>query len=202
MGKKIAVFSYLCGALSCRRTSSEDLKNPKQEDSVSTSSPPTQAGHDSSSDQNSSPTFETASASPRSELDDLQNLPLPPPPGRVQPHHTRTMSYNHQHKRSFSAGGFSKKLTSSLSMKVGSLSFREDYGLGFKNKKKLQHEDSVWKKTIILGEKCRVPEEDDDAVYYDEKGNRISTYRPKNSNIAPCVSRQRSGNFADGSLDR
>lgn len=42
-------------------------------------------------------------------------------------------------------------------------------------------EDSVWKKTIILGERCRVPrdDDDDDLKLYDEKGHKIMTYHPK-----------------------
>lgn len=45
--------------------------------------------------------------------------------------------------------------------------------------KLFKHEDSIWKKTIILGEKCRVPEEEEDDILYDEKGNKFSTYHPK-----------------------
>ncbi|GER35407.1 RNA-binding (RRM/RBD/RNP motifs) family protein [Striga asiatica] len=76
----------------------------------------------------------------------------PPPAGR----HMRA---GEQHRRSNSGAS---KLVSSVSMKV---------------KKKLKHEDSIWKKTIILGEKCRVPEEEDEeTILYDENGNRISAY--------------------------
>lgn len=47
-------------------------------------------------------------------------------------------------------------------------------------------EGSVWMKTIILGERCRVPaEEDDDAVFYDGKGNRISAYHPRTPRSLP-----------------
>ena len=46
-------------------------------------------------------------------------------------------------------------------------------------KGKLKAEDSVWMKTIILGEKC-VPGEED-PVIYEGKGKRISVYHPKNN---------------------
>lgn len=66
----------------------------------------------------------------------------------------------------------------------------DDYGTRKKDKK-LKHEDSIWKKTIILGEKCKIPDEDDDAILYDENGNRISTYHRKSTSLA--LSRQNSG---------
>ena len=55
-----------------------------------------------------------------------------------------------------------------------------------KKKGKLKVEDSVWMKTIILGEKC-VPDEEDDAVIYEGKGKKISAYHPKS---CMSVSRQ------------
>lgn len=43
-----------------------------------------------------------------------------------------------------------------------------------------KQEESIWMKTIILGEKNRVPDEDDDAaMIYDSKGRRIPAYHPK-----------------------
>lgn len=41
-------------------------------------------------------------------------------------------------------------------------------------------EESVWMKTIILGEKCRV-EDGEEAIIYERKGNKISAYHPKSS---------------------
>nr|GMD45871.1 Phosphatidylinositol 3,4,5-trisphosphate 5-phosphatase [Ipomoea batatas] len=61
-----------------------------------------------------------------------------------------------------------------------------------KRDKKLKHEDSVWKKTIILGEKCRVRHDSEEEVVFDEDGNRITSYRPKTSAAPPSMSRQSS----------
>lgn len=119
-------------------------------------------------------------------------LPLPPPPG--MPHFKGSASYHH---RSSSSASSERKLLSSMSVRVQGLggmrqlSKREETSHEKKRDKKLKHEDSVWKKTIILGERCRVPDEDDDTVVYDEKGNRISTYHPKMPSSLP-VSRQTS----------
>lgn len=55
-------------------------------------------------------------------------------------------------------------------------------------------EESVWMKTIILGEKCRVPNSDDDdedMVVYDERGNKKRMYHPKTPRSLP-VSRTNS----------
>ncbi|CAL9092163.1 unnamed protein product [Musa acuminata var. zebrina] len=42
-------------------------------------------------------------------------------------------------------------------------------------------EDTIWKKTIILGEKCKVgsDEEEEEMVVVDENGNRQRSYRPR-----------------------
>ncbi|GER32559.1 plant invertase/pectin methylesterase inhibitor [Striga asiatica] len=47
-------------------------------------------------------------------------------------------------------------------------------------------DEGLWKKTIILGEKCRVPDEEDDegVVVYDEKGERVSTYHHRKTSPA------------------
>ncbi|GFQ07722.1 hypothetical protein PHJA_002916200 [Phtheirospermum japonicum] len=95
----------------------------------------------------------------------------------------RTASCHH-HQRSLS--GAASKLASSMSMKVlgsaaaavGRQTSRREHR---HKEKKLKPEDSIWKKTIILGEKCRVPDEDEDDILYDEKGNRISTYHHRKS---------------------
>lgn len=137
-----------------------------------------------------------------------QQQPLPPPPGRR--HLSSTISY---HFRSDSTASTSSQTTTTTSKLPTSMSMRVfGNGLGSrqaskrdhhhhhhhlvvdlekrKDKKLLKHEDSIWKKTIILGEKCRIPEEDDDTIFYDEKGNRISTYHPKSS--SKPLSRQNS----------
>ncbi|PSS01259.1 Phosphatidylinositol 3,4,5-trisphosphate 5-phosphatase [Actinidia chinensis var. chinensis] len=120
-------------------------------------------------------------------------LPLPPPPGMT---HLRAASSCHYR---MSSSASESKLLSSMSMRVqggGGMGSRqqsrreEQQHEKKRGDKKLKHEDSIWKKTIILGEKCRVPDEDD-TILYDEKGNRISTYHPKNPGSLP-MSRQSS----------
>lgn len=138
-------------------------------------------------------TMEPPSAAILVESDNAKEsqLPLPPPPG--MPHLKGAASY---HYRSSPSTPPDRKLLSSMSLRVQGLggmrqlSKREETSHEKKRDKKLKHEDSIWKKTIILGERCRVPDEDDTLVF-DEKGNRISTYHPKTPSSLP-VSRQTS----------
>ncbi|KAK9273632.1 hypothetical protein L1049_018442 [Liquidambar formosana] len=81
----------------------------------------------------------------------------------------------------------------SRSTAVARYQSRREEQQGQKNGK-LKTEDSVWMKTIILGEKCRVPDEEDDAILYDDKGNRISTYHPKTPRSLPV---SRTNSFID-----
>lgn len=104
--------------------------------------------------------------------------------------HARSSSYHFQTSASFG------KLTSSMSTRLqggmNSLrqsSVRENRFKEWKEKT-FKHEDSIWKKQIILGEKCRVPDEDDDTILYDENGDRYVTYHPKKPASLPSLSRQ------------
>uniref|UniRef100_A0A5K0VTZ3 Uncharacterized protein n=1 Tax=Nymphaea colorata TaxID=210225 RepID=A0A5K0VTZ3_9MAGN len=49
--------------------------------------------------------------------------------------------------------------------------------------------DLIWKKQIILGERCRVPpsggEDEDDVPVYDEHGFRIAPYHPRTPRSLP-----------------
>ncbi|KAL7205315.1 hypothetical protein ACSBR2_018292 [Camellia fascicularis] len=109
-------------------------------------------------------------------------LPLPPPPGMAHlrgtiSYHNRTDSLASQGKESLNmsmraqgSGGMSSR---ELSQRVDQTDKRQD--------KNLVHEDSIWKTTIILEEKYRVPDEND-TILNNEKGNRILTYHIKTPN--------------------
>ncbi|XP_073051380.1 uncharacterized protein [Primulina eburnea] len=185
MGRKIDLVSFLCGAITGKKTPPHSQsKTPKTEYLDSSPVKESSAGWDSPEEQRPS-----TAKPPLSDQEEVQNLqPIPPPPGRQ--HHMRAASCHHHHSRSNSS---LSKLTSSLSMKVLTASRREDSG---NNKKMMKHEDSIWKKTIILGEKCRVTDEDEDTILYDENGNRISAYHPK-KNAASVLSLSRQTSRAD-----
>ncbi|KAK9946255.1 hypothetical protein M0R45_011728 [Rubus argutus] len=71
------------------------------------------------------------------------------------------------------------KLPRSLSMAKKGERVKEEYNKRKNGKLSMaKQEDTIWMKTIILGEKCRVPD-DDELVIYDAKGRRIPAYHPK-----------------------
>lgn len=142
-----------------------------------------------------SPTEPENATIPDEELTDKRSTdeenilqqPLPPPPAMraVAAHNLRTDSMvapTRVSRSNSSLKSLQRKLSTSMSMKAfsGALTHRHD-----KINSKLKHADSIWKKQIILGEKCKVPDQDeeDDTILYDENGNRISTYHPKQLNV-------------------
>lgn len=184
MAAIVALISSLCIS---RKKPVPTTSQPKttQDLKVATASP------------NKATTIETTMEAPSAALVESDNtkeqpqLPLPPPPGMTQLRGSASYHY-----RSSSSASSERKLLSSMSVRVQGgggmrqMSRKEESSHDKKRDKKLKHEDSIWKKTIILGERCRVPDEDD-TVVYDEKGNRISTYHPKTPSSLP-VSRQTS----------
>lgn len=57
-----------------------------------------------------------------------------------------------------------------------------------KDENAVPQDSIIWMKTIILGERCRVPtgEDDDDAaIAYDDKGRRVPLYQPRTPRSLP-----------------
>ncbi|KAK3213165.1 hypothetical protein Dsin_017871 [Dipteronia sinensis] len=137
------------------------------------------------------------------EDDGLQNKELPLPPAMKQLRETNSCNSltKSTSKRKIDTTNIKKslstrKIDSNLSLKMPrSLSvMTQDREEKNRKKGKLKHEDSIWTKTIILGEKCKVSEEDDDAIIYDNGGNRISAYHKK-THSTMSLSRQNSHNI-------
>lgn len=91
-----------------------------------------------------------------------------------------------------------KNVSSSVDMKKYSLERRSSFNLSFKKVPRsftkaksddFKTEESVWMKTIILGEKC-VPDEEESSVIYEGKGKRISAYHPRSSSSLSIISKQ------------
>ncbi|CAI0381647.1 unnamed protein product [Linum tenue] len=76
-----------------------------------------------------------------------------------------------------------KNLTKAMSMNLKrnvSEAKKQDREERKNKREKMRNEDSVWMKTIILGEKCKVPDQEDDMdVIFDGKGRKVSTYHPR-----------------------
>lgn len=203
----IAIFSSLCGSLTKKKspppsTSSNTRDNNENSFANGTTSPKeTSPKYDMSFKRNSTDQPQLQ----REELAILQQ-PLPPPPSIRA---TSSNNYNiraksmipNTHSRlnsSNSSNSSQEKLSTSVSMRAfgGALGSRQasrkddsNYDNKKRDKKLSKDEDSIWKKQIILGEKCKIPaDEDDDTFLYDEDGNRISAYHPKP--ITLSISRQ------------
>ncbi|CAI8599418.1 unnamed protein product [Vicia faba] len=105
----------------------------------------------------------------------IKELPLPP--AMLQP--KESFSYNNmkrvtsERKTSFSLSMKMPTLPRNLSLAKNWDQIKEDI-----NKAKPKTEESVWMKTIILGDKC-VPDDEHDPVIFEGKGKKISAYHPK-----------------------
>lgn len=121
-------------------------------------------------------------------------LDLPPPPAI----RSLRASSSYQDLSNSNVTSQKGKLSTSMSMK-SIRSFKKASKREEKHEKnKLSHEDSLWKKTIILGEKCRVPDDEEEPVVYDEKGMRIPTFHRKQTGLN--ISRLNSTFESDGTL--
>ncbi|KAL1833242.1 hypothetical protein DCAR_0103316 [Daucus carota subsp. sativus] len=128
-------------------------------------------------------------ASKKAELVSSERPRSPP-----QLKRSRSSSYHFHTSSSESLGRIRSSMSLRLQGGMKSLrqsSVRDDHFKEWKEKT-FRHEDSIYKKKIILGEKCRVPDEDDDTVLYDEKGDKFLSYHPKRPATLPSLSRQSS----------
>ncbi|KAH7574393.1 hypothetical protein ACOSQ2_008779 [Xanthoceras sorbifolium] len=172
------------------KTSEELHDNPPQSGETTTMVPPsTQAT-----------TTGLESEDKTTENDGLQNKELPLPPAMKTLRETnscnnlaKSTSTRKVDITNIKKSMSTRKTEKSLSIKMPrSLSvMAQDREEKNRKKGKLKHEDSIWTKTIILGEKCKVSDEDDDAIIYDNKGNKIPAYHKKTQSTM-SLSRQNS----------
>ncbi|KAL1344878.1 hypothetical protein HN51_018687 [Arachis hypogaea] len=117
------------------------------------------------------------------EEEEIKELPLPP--ALQQPKDPPSFPSPNKFKRATS-----ERKTHSMSIKVKrTLSVAKNWDHHHHKeekekekdniKGKLKVEDSIWMKTIILGEKCNT-DEVEDPIIYEGKGKRIAAYHPRN----------------------
>ncbi|MFS7928592.1 hypothetical protein Hanom_Chr04g00322591 [Helianthus anomalus] len=163
------MLSFLCGKKKRKRSRSLNNQTAKPDELlISTTN---EATHVKVEDKNDDPSVHK------------ETKELPPPPRLVS---IRAASY---HAGGTSSRSQSAKLTSSLSMRLsggfkglkkGLKNGEKCNDLVFENDK-MTRGDSLLKKTIILGGKCRIPDEDEDDIILDENGQRITTFHRKQS---------------------
>ena len=121
-------------------------------------------------------------------------LPLPLPPIRQVnemglTHMPRSVSVSQNRGGGFLVSG-SINLPRSFSVAKHLPFTKEERMQGRRERSK--QPDSIWTKTILLGERCRVPNEDEHV--YDGKGQKIETYQPRGPRSLPV---SRTNSFID-----
>ncbi|CAL0327137.1 unnamed protein product [Lupinus luteus] len=179
LAASIAIVTALCGVRFWKKSSSppQSSSDPIElEKDLDSSSPPS----------NMVASDRVENMGETTETNDTQTKELPLPPSMQQPHDLFRSSSMMKRATSERRTSFSLSVKMPRSFSVAKMKdLMEDKGNTIKGK--LKPEDSVWMKTIILGEKC-VPDEED-PVIYEGRGKKISAYHPKNSSSI-SVSRQ------------
>lgn len=184
----IAMIAALCGVQSRKRSSPSPSPKATEKSGGFISAATTTTMTSLLTPPNPAEPLEPMASTDNKETQDKE-LPLPPAMKQME----ETDSSNRLTK-----SASDRKMTMSLSRKLSrSMSMAKRDENHRRRKGKFNPEDSIWKKTIILGEKCKVPDEDDAAVY-DGKGNRISTYHPKSPSM---FSLSRHGSFNEPDTD-
>ncbi|KAJ8750565.1 hypothetical protein K2173_015726 [Erythroxylum novogranatense] len=123
-----------------------------------------------------------------SEESQARDLPLPP---------ARQLGGTYYCKKVMTNSTSMRNLTKDVSVKIQrSMSMamkrdKEDKLMNHKTKLgKNKNDDSVWMKTIILGEKCKVPDEEE-AIIYESKGKKVQAFHPRTPSTI-SLSRQNS----------
>ncbi|KAL9226893.1 hypothetical protein vseg_002653 [Gypsophila vaccaria] len=204
MAVLVSTISGLCGLWSKKISGNSSSDDKKEGDAETTDplQPPPQAQMG-------------VAESNSNEDDQFSTRPLPPPPsaiklelgdiatGKVKPKIDKTSSLQNYMSKTTSR----KRLTSSISMKMsmkikdkasefkGKASELKDKASDLTDLRKKNENESLWQKRIILGEKCRLPNHDDEdeVITYDEQGNKVvagtqTQTRPRQGLARSCSS--------------
>lgn len=188
MAATFAIITGLCGARSRKKSSPSSPVLSTSTEKVDAFVTPSMLAADPSSTRAAAESVDLKGAT---KDDEAVKLPLPPAMqqmGEASSHNPISKSMSE------------RKLSINMSMKVPrSLSVarnrdHKDENSRHNKKEKIKTEDSVWMKTIILGEKCKVPDEESSAVIYEGKGKKISAYHPRTPS---SISLSRQSSFID-----
>ncbi|MED6219748.1 hypothetical protein PIB30_038577 [Stylosanthes scabra] len=183
----IAIITSMCSLVS--------FKRKKEDTNLSTSAPLETLDPTSTitHDLNDPPSSADCKIEVEQEQEEIKELPLPP--ALQQPKDSSTLpTNNNNNNNNFKRATSERKTAFSLSIKVKrTLSVAKNWEHKLEEKKEREREkekdkgnikgklpeDSIWMKTIILGEKCKT-DEVDDPIIYEGKGKRIAAYHPRN----------------------
>ncbi|KDP34078.1 hypothetical protein JCGZ_07649 [Jatropha curcas] len=164
MAAVIAISTTLCGIGFGRKTEekeSDSSSHKKEEENLDSNI--SKASSEKQEDE--------TTVSEDGKENDIEKIELPLPPAKQL---RGTYSCNNFMTKSASTRNLGKN--TSMRMPRSMSMARRDREV--KKKAKVKADDSVWMKTIILGEKCKVRREEED----DSMGKNISTYHPESVN--------------------
>ncbi|XVE97698.1 hypothetical protein REPUB_Repub03eG0041300 [Reevesia pubescens] len=170
MAATIAIINGLCGFW---RKPRPELSSPRLADKSDIDIPPSNAAAETTLVPPQHPITTSTALETEEKTEDSEQVikELPPPPGM------RTLQESYSCNNFMTKSASTRKLSSTLSVKhARSISVSK-----IREKRRLKADDSVWRKRIILGEKCKVSydDDDDDDVIYNGKHNTVSAYHPK-----------------------
>lgn len=183
----IAIITALCGVRFRKKTSQPPplSSDPLDTTNLNTTNPSSITVATTTEPKSEhAPNEESENRTETENNDAMKELPLPPAMQQPKDFPSDNLMKRVTSERRASFSVMSLKMPRSLSV-AKNWDHMED-----KIKGKLKTEqDSVWMKTIILGEKC-VPDEED-PVIYEGKGKKVAAYHPK-SYSTMSISRQTS----------
>ncbi|KAF3447549.1 hypothetical protein FNV43_RR12735 [Rhamnella rubrinervis] len=186
MAAAIAIMAGLCGVRSRKKPPPSSPVLSTLTEKVDAFAPPSMLNDERSP----APAAENVDSEDATKDEDAVRLPLPPAMQQ------KGETSSNQILKSMSE----RRLSINMSLRVPrSLSVarhrdQKDENSRHNKKGKIKTEDSVWMKTIILGEKCKVPDEESSAVIYEGKGKKISAYHPRTPS---SISISRQSSFID-----
>ncbi|KAF7830455.1 putative transmembrane protein [Senna tora] len=161
----IAIITSLCSVLFWKKPSA----------SISDTSSPEESKKELDADSSKEGITLTSPPDPPTEdAEGVTTKELPLPPAMLQPKEPHVPPINM--KRAASERGMSFNLSIKLPRTLSVARHQKEEMI---KKKKGGKTEEVWMKTIILGEKCQVPADEEDAVIYEGKGKKVSAYHPK-----------------------
>lgn len=187
MAAAIAIIAGLCGVRSRKKSPPFSPVLSTSTEKVEAFAPPSMLTAEHSPAQ----AAENVDSEDATKDEDAVRLPLPPALQQKGETSSSNQIFKSMSERRLSTN-MSLKVPRSLS--VARYRDQKEENSRHNKKGKIKTEDSVWMKTIILGEKCKVPDEESSAVIYEGKGKKISAYHPRTPS---SISISRQSSFID-----
>lgn len=180
MAAAVAVSTTLCGIRFGKKSETKDSPSNEGDGNLTFNTPSSPSASTSPSETTKTAGEEASVKSQdgkENEVPGRMELPLPPAKQLRE-----AFSCNNFMTKSASTRQFAKNMSMKMprSMSMARRDHHREDKYNQKKKAKAKHEDSVWMKTIILGEKCKRRNEDEPEIY-DANGDKISANHRKST---------------------